>query len=75
MATNKVLLNKGIKYLIAAVPQMFIGPAVIYNAFSNKQNNWHYLVLIVGCALCLGGMFCAFYGLKTMVKGIFNDKE
>jgi hypothetical protein len=54
---------------------MFIGPAVIYNAFSNKQNNWHYLVLVVGCGLCLGGMFCAFYGLKTIVKGIFNDKE
>jgi len=75
MPTNKDLLNKGITYLIYALPLVFIGPAVIYNAFINKQNNWHYLVLAVGCSMCLGGMFLIFKGIKTLTDALFeNDK-
>ncbi len=36
MATNKQLLSKGIKYLSGALPLLFIGPSVIYNAFMNQ---------------------------------------
>jgi hypothetical protein len=45
MATNKELL-KGIKYT-SLYPIIFLGPAVIYNAFMNKENgitsfgNWY----------------------------------
>jgi len=73
MATDKVLLTKGIKYLFGALPLMFIGPSVIYNAFMNKQNNWHYLVLFIGCSLCLVSVFLAFKGLKIMTDSLFND--
>ena len=73
MATNKLLLNKGIKYLGGALPLLFIGPAVIYNAFINKQNTWHYLVLAIGIILCGIGVYLAFLGLKIMVKSLFND--
>lgn len=75
MPTNQTLLAKGIKYLVIALPQMFIGPAVIYNAFMNKHTNWHYLILIIGILLCLGGMYFAFQGINTVVKGIFNDEK
>ncbi len=74
MATNKELLAKGIKYLFGALPLMFIGPSIMYNAFMNKQNNWHYLVLTVGCIICLVSVFLAFKGLKTMTDALFNDK-
>ncbi|WP_431244851.1 DUF6095 family protein [Flavobacterium sp. P21] len=73
MATNKQLLGKGIKYLTGALPLMFIGPTLIYNAFQNQHTNWHYLVLGVGIVACLSSMFLIFYGLKTIMKGIFND--
>lgn len=73
MATNKELLSKGIKYLTGALPLLFIGPAIIYNAFINKQNVWHYLVLAIGIAACLGAMYLMYLGLKTIMKGIFND--
>ena len=33
MATNKEMLSKGIKYLAWALPLLFIGPSLIYNAF------------------------------------------
>lgn len=75
MATNKDLLAKGVKYLFGALPLMFIGPSVMYNAFMNKQNNWHYLVLIIGCLVCITSVFLAFKGLKTMTDALFNDKQ
>lgn len=73
MSTNKELLTKGIKYLAWALPLLFIGPSVIYNAFINKQNVWHYLVLAVGIAICIGSVYLIVLGLKTMVRSLFND--
>lgn len=73
MATNKELLSKGIKYLAGALPLLFIGPAVIYNAFMNEQNVWHYLVLAIGIIACLISMFLMYLGLKTIMKSLFND--
>lgn len=70
---NKELLAKGIKYLSGALPLMFIGPSVIYNAFMNQKNDWHYLVLGIGIIACLASMFLIFKGLQIITKGIFNE--
>jgi hypothetical protein len=70
---NKVLLAKGIKYLSGALPLMFIGPTVIYNAFMNQHTNWHYLVLGIGIVACVASIYLMFTGLKIIMKGIFND--
>ncbi|WP_026729243.1 DUF6095 family protein [Flavobacterium denitrificans] len=73
MATNKQLLGKGIKYLTGALPLMFMGPSLIYNAFQNQGNNWHYLVLGIGIVACISSMVLIFLGLKIIMRGIFND--
>lgn len=73
MATNKDLLAKAIKYLSGALPLLFLGPAVIHNAFMNQKNNWHYLVLGVGIVFCIMGVYWMFIGLKTIMKSLFND--
>lgn len=73
MATNKEILTKGIKYLVWALPILFIGPSLIYNAFMNKQNIWHYLVLGIGIAACIGAVYLMFLGLKTLIRSLFND--
>lgn len=73
MATNKELLSKSIKYLAWALPLLFIGPSLIYNAFINKQNAWHYLVLGIGIAVCIGAVYLMVLGLKTMMHSLFND--
>ena len=70
---NKEHLAKGVKYLTGALPLMFIGPTVIYNAFMNQHTDWHYLVLAIGIIACLGSMYLMFTGLKIIMKGIFND--
>lgn len=75
MSVNKKLLEKGMKYMLYALPLMFIGPSVIYNAFINKQNVWHYLVLGIGIALCLLAVYFMYKGIKTLTDSIFeNDK-
>ncbi len=73
MATDRELLAKGVKYLFGALPLMFIGPSVMYNAFMNKHTQWHYLVLAVGIAICLTSVFLAFKGIRTMTNALFND--
>jgi uncharacterized membrane protein len=75
MYTKKELLNKGIKYLLYALPLMFIGPSVIYNAFINKQNVWHYLVLAVGIVLCLLAVYFMFQGIKALTDSLFNHDK
>ncbi len=73
MSTNKDLLSKGVKYLTGALPLMFIGPSLIYNAFMNQNNIWHYLVLGIGIVACLASMYLIFLGLKYIMKALFND--
>lgn len=73
MATSKELLSKAIKYLAGALPLLFIGPSLIYNAFMNKENGWHYLVLGIGIATCISAVFLMFLGLKTIMRSLFND--
>lgn len=73
MSTNKELLSKGIKKLAWALPLLFIGPGLIHNAFINKQNDWHYVVLGIGIVTCGGAVYLMFLGLKIMMQSLFND--
>ncbi|HRG18316.1 MAG TPA: DUF6095 family protein [Flavobacterium lutivivi] len=75
MATNKEKFQKGVKYLAGALPLMFIGPSVIYNAFMNKQTNWHYLVLAFGIFFCLLSVYLAFKGIKTITDALFDGNK
>jgi hypothetical protein len=73
MGTNRVILNKGIKYMAWALPMFFIGPSVIYNAFQNQDTYWHYLVLVVGVLICFGSIYFTFKGINTIVKSMFGN--
>jgi Family of unknown function (DUF6095) len=72
MHTNKEILTKGLQYLAWALPLFFIGPSLIYNAFQNKENSWHYVVLFVGIVACTLSILLTFKGLKTILNSIFN---
>ncbi len=75
MSTKKEQLGKGIRLMFGALPLMFIGPSVIYNAFMNKHTNWHYLVLVIGCILCILAVFLAFKGIKTLTDALFDGNQ
>lgn len=73
MSTNRKVLAQGVIKLAWALPMFFAGPTIIYNAFINKENVWHYLVLAIGIAVCGLAMFFMFKGLNTIMKSMFND--
>jgi len=73
MATNRVLLNKGIKYFAWALPAIFIGPTIIHFGFINKLQPVFYLILGLGILICLTAMLLLFLGLKTIMRALFND--
>ena len=72
MATNKVILNKGMKYLVWALPAIFIGPAIIHFAFINKQQSLYLLVLGIGIAVAVTGIILTFKGILTLVRSLFE---
>ena len=75
MHTDKDILSKGIKFIAWALPLYFIGPSVIYNAFINKDNGWHYLVLGVGVVISFSAIYLTFKGLKTILNSMFHGNK
>lgn len=75
MGVDKEMLNKGIKYMAWALPLVFIGPSVIYNGFINKNNNWHYLVLLLGIVVCISAVLLMFKGIQAIVNSLFDDHD
>jgi Family of unknown function (DUF6095) len=73
MATNREVLTKGVVKLASALPMFFAGPTIIYNAFINKENIWHYVVLAIGIFVCGLAMYFMYKGLNTIMKSMFND--
>lgn len=73
MPTKRQLIEKGAKFMLYSLPSMFIGPSVIYNAFINKQNIWHYLVLAIGIFICLSAVYLLFKGIKTITDALFQS--
>jgi len=72
MATNKIILNRGMKYLACALPAVFIGPAIIHFAFINKQQSLFLLVLSIGILVAVIGIILTFKGILTLVKSLFD---
>ena len=75
MATNKSILAKGIKYLSAALPLLFLGPIIINSAFKNEKNPLYPYVLALGIMIALAAMFLIFKGINTMVKSLFDGDK
>lgn len=75
MASKKEKLGLGIRFLFGALPLMFIGPIVIYNAFMNKNHSWYYVVLSLGCIICILSVFLAFKGIKTITDALFDGNQ
>ena len=69
---NRKILDKGIRKLLIALPLLFIGPSIIYNAWINKQNIWHYLVLAIGISLSFLAVYFLFKGVQKLTDSIFE---
>lgn len=72
MATDKIILAKGIKYLAGALPLLFLGPIIINSAFTNEKHPLFPYVLALGIIIALASMFLIYKGINTMVKSLFD---
>lgn len=70
--TNKSILYKGIKQMVLSLACMFLGPTLVYIAFSNQEKPLYIPLLIGGILVCGSAMFFAFKGLKTIMDSMFN---
>lgn len=70
---NKSKLNKGVVKIALGIFMMFLGPVVISSAFNNAKHPMFYPVLILAIATCIYACILFLSGLRTFVKGIFND--
>lgn len=70
---DKLKITKGLQKIAFGILFMFIGPVVLNSTFKNEGNVLFYPVLIIGIIICGSAMFLFFKGIKTLVKGIFND--
>lgn len=70
--TDRKLLAKGVKYLMITLPLMFLGPLVINSSFKNQGHPLYYVILGLGCLICLTSMLLFFKGLQTIIKSLFS---
>ena len=72
--TNKEVLVKGIKLMGISLVCMFLGPTLLYVAFSNQEKPLYIPILIVALLICSTAIYLAFRGLKTIMDSMFNSK-
>lgn len=70
--TNKEVLIQGIKKMGISLLCMFLGPTLLYIAFSNQEKPLYIPILIVACLICGLAIFFAFKGLKTILDSMFE---
>jgi len=73
MTTDRKILFKGVRFLVFALPLLFVGPLIIQSSFRNQNNSLFYLVFLIGILFCALGMYFIFKGINKIVGSFFND--
>lgn len=71
--TNRDLLVKGLQNMGICLVLMFLGPTLVYIAFSNQDKPTYYLVLFISIAVCALAIFFLFKGILTIMRSLFNN--
>ena len=58
-----------------ALPLLFLGPSVIYNAFMNKSHPFFIPVIGLGVIFCFMAIMLMALGLKTIIKSLFENEQ
>ncbi|HNQ27218.1 MAG TPA: DUF6095 family protein [Aquaticitalea sp.] len=71
--TDRDLLVKGIKNLAGALALLFLGPTLLYIAFSNLDKPTYPLVLGIALIICALAVFFVFRGIRIVMKSMFES--
>ena len=72
--TDKDMLFKGLSKMLVSLICMFIGPTLLYIAFSNSEKSMYYLILVFGTIVCVLAIYLAFKGIMTIMDSMFKKK-
>jgi len=70
--TDKDILVKGLKKMGLSLIFMFLGPTLLYVAFSNQQKSLYYLILLLGGIVSILAIYFAFKGIMTIMDSMFK---
>lgn len=73
MKTNRVELYKGLKIMGLTLIFMFIGPTLLYVAFSNQEKPLYIPLLLSGLLICAAAIFFGFKGIRTIMNSMFKN--
>lgn len=73
--TDKEILTKGLKKMGGSLILMFLGPTLIYIAFSNQEKSLYIPLLILGLLGCGFAIYLAFKGLNTILDSMFKNNK
>ncbi len=73
--TDKDILVKGLKKMGLSLVFMFLGPTLLYMAFSNKEKPLYVPLLILGIIICGLAIFFAFKGIQTIMDSMFKKNS
>lgn len=71
--TNRPLLFKGLQNLAISLLLMFIGPTLIYVAFSNQDKATYPIVLGLSILICIAAVFFFYRGIKIIMQSLFDN--
>lgn len=71
--TDKEVLGRGLRYMAITLVLMFLGPFLMYVAFSNQEKPLYIPILTVSFVLCIGAIFMGFKGIKTIMDSMFKS--
>ena len=71
--TDKNVLGKGVKIMGMTLIFMFLGPFLVYTAFSNEEKPLYIPILIAGLVICIAAIYFGFKGIKTIMDSMFKS--
>ena len=74
MGTNRNELIRGVKYELAALPLLILGPILITIGFKAIKQQQNYVWLIIGIITALTAIILGFLGLRIILNAFFNKK-
>ena len=69
--TDFDLLKKGLKFMVFALPLLFLSPYLITLSFLNNETFMFYVFLFFGIVGATGSIYVCFKGINTILKSIF----
>ena len=73
--TDKDLLVTGLKKMGLSLIFMFLGPTLLYIAFSNQEKPLYTPILIIAILICGGAIYFTFKGIMIILDSLFKKNS